>query len=196
MYIDSTNTDPPAGDRPVATLLRQHVEPLLKVVSERHRPHKKRHSLPISWASWQLKVVALNTLSSSHSVLTPTKTTVSYHTRFLCVLKTNCAALSYMHTHTHTHRSTRWTWHYGDTTTPTREPAQSTNKAVLREPPPTLLSAWGVRGYQLTLSKYIIKLWIWEQKVHTVFFLFHCFYYRSKLPNWLRVLDYKVRDLT
>eukprot|EP01136_Pigoraptor_vietnamica_P034749 Opistho-1_new@99067 len=29
MYIDSTNVDTPDGDQPVATLLRQHIEPLL-----------------------------------------------------------------------------------------------------------------------------------------------------------------------
>ena len=31
MYIDSTNNDIPDGDQPVASLLRKHVEPLLKV---------------------------------------------------------------------------------------------------------------------------------------------------------------------
>ena len=31
MYIDSTYTEGPAGDQPVASLLRKHVEPLLKV---------------------------------------------------------------------------------------------------------------------------------------------------------------------
>ena len=32
MYVDSTSTQVPAGDQPVATLLREHVEPLLKVI--------------------------------------------------------------------------------------------------------------------------------------------------------------------
>ena len=32
MYIDSTYTEGRGGDQPVATLLREHVEPLLKVI--------------------------------------------------------------------------------------------------------------------------------------------------------------------
>ena len=74
MYIDSTNTQPPAGDQPVATELRKYVEPLLKVMCCRVCPCSLSPNKPdgsiqkLAWPFWG-RVVA-SVLSMERVIVT------------------------------------------------------------------------------------------------------------------------------